>query len=91
MMKITNDYNRYQELTPKQSTHVSNSNASATPKKNSVEVALSNTSQQLRAADTSTTEVSSDRVAELKKAIQNGTYKVSVDDLTAKMMESFNK
>ena len=90
-MKISNEYHRYQDLSSKQANHISNQSAATTSKSTSVEVALSDTSKQLRAGEIKSAEAGSDKVAELKKAIQNGTYKVSAEQLATKMMESFNK
>ncbi|MEG0254338.1 MAG: flagellar biosynthesis anti-sigma factor FlgM [Vagococcus sp.] len=87
-MKINNQYTSYFESFQPNSGHdMIEKDNGLTMKKDSVEVDLSKASKKMRLNNQVDNAESSKRVAEIKKAISEGTYEVSSETITNKMSE----
>lgn len=87
-MKIGNEYNPYLESTQHIS-HIHDVREVTSQKAESVKLDISTTSQHIRSKELG--ETPNERVAEIKQAIKEGTYKVSTEDLTNKLFDTLNQ
>lgn len=89
-MKVNNQYTSYFESYHSQSNQYSKENEyPTTTNKESVEIDLSSTSKQIRLNTEVDDSNNSKRVEEIKQAVKEGTYKVSVKEIADKMLEMF--
>ena len=87
IMKINNQYTSYRDAYQAQSSTEAATKEKTTQKKESVEVNLSNTSKQIRLSDEVEDMDYSQKIADIKKAINEGTYKVSASEIADKMFD----
>lgn len=87
-MKINNQYTNYCDNYNSQKNNDVNEKNKKVTKEESVAINLSNASKQIRLSDQVVDSDNSKRVAEIKKAINDGSYKVSSDKLADKLFET---
>lgn len=89
-MKINNQYTPYLESYQSHSNYHHISNESKTIfRKESVEMDLSQTSQQIRLTSDVEDSEQAERISEIKKAIAEGKYEVSSRNIAEKMLQPF--
>ena len=89
-MKINNQYTPYLESYQSHSNYNHISNESKTIfRKESVEMDLSQTSQQIRLTSDVEDSEQAERISEIKKAIAEGKYEVSSRNIAEKMLQPF--
>ena len=84
-MKINNQYSSYRETYHSQASSEATDKDKVVSKKESVEINLSSASQQIRLTDQVKEIDNSQKIADIKKAIEEGTYEVSSKELADKM------
>lgn len=90
-MKIGNDYQPYLEATHRYAQHGQSESAVTGAKDESVTLDISTTSQRIRSKETSASVAENKRLADIKQAIQAGTYHVEPNALTDKLLEIFKE
>lgn len=88
-MKINNQYTSYFDSYHSQVGHDNvEKETSPTMKKETVEVDLSKTSKKLRFNNQLEDTEKTNRIAEIKQTIKDGTYKVSAEEIADKMSDT---
>lgn len=87
-MKINNQYSAYRDAYQSQVNQETAGKEKATVKKESVEINLSSTSKQIRLSDQVEDLDNSKKLANIKQAIKEGSYKVSSEKLANKMFDN---
>lgn len=87
-MKINNQCSSYRDAYQSQITQESTDKQRNIPKSESVEINLSSTSQQIRLSDQVKEIDNSQKIMNIKNAINDGTYQVSTKELAEKMFNN---
>lgn len=87
-MKINNQCSSYRDAYQSQVTQESTDKQRNIPKSESVEINLSSTSQQIRLSDQVKEIDNSQKIMNIKNAINDGTYQVSTKELAEKMFNN---
>jgi len=88
-MKIGNGYNSYLKAIQKDTTHKETIKAEPLkPRVNEAAVKVEISEEAKRLAETTIASAPSAKAQEIKAAIQNGTYKVSAENIAAGMMKA---
>lgn len=84
-MKINNQYNKYGDTYNSQKTNENREKIKKSSSNECVEINLSNTSQKLRMEHHVTEIDNSQKIQDIKKAIKDGTYNVSSEEIADKI------